>query len=221
MTQLVGILFTTFHRTEYALRTIKAAIEFLKYDRLAWYVADAGSHEDHYHAVLEALNGQKIMGTHYEALKPGPNWNKGIQEIFKETEIYLRLEDDFELRRELDITPYVELLQEVTDVGQMRLGLMPIGLEMLSCGHAGQIYMDIHKTMPYAYSGHPCLIHKRFHDFYHYFHPDFGPGDCEVDMDSKVRASPGGPRILWPLEIGTWGPWAHIGEVKSYNPELS
>lgn len=221
MSKAVGILFPTFHRTEYALRTIKAAVELLKYEKLAWYVADAGSHQDHHTAVLQALDGQKLLGRHYKALDPGPNWNLGIGEIFKETEIYLRLEDDFELRTELDITPYVELLNEIPEIGQVRMGLMPVGLDMQSMGHNGRIYMRILKNRQYCYSGHPCLIHKRFHDFYGMFHPTFGPGDCEVDFDSRVRAAPDGPEIWWPLEMGTWGPWAHIGEVKSYDTRQS
>jgi hypothetical protein len=122
------------------------------------------------------------------------------------------------LKDDMDITPYVKLLMEREDVGMVRLGLMPIGLDLHSTAHDGRIYFDVLKSQPYAYSGNVCLIHKRFHDAYGMFHEEKNPGEIEVEFDYRVRSQEG-PKIWWPMKMGTYtyGYWEHRGAVKSYD----
>ena len=98
---LVCILFTTYNRTEYALQALQEAQERLKYDgQLMWYVADAGSEMKHLEQIDSVLPSEARLGQHSrKGLSPGKNWNLGIKNIFEQTPIYLRLEDDFVLNR--------------------------------------------------------------------------------------------------------------------------
>ena len=217
---LVPILFCTYAhsaaRTEYAIRAVCGIKTYLDYPNLAFYLADAGSPAEHSGRILERLGlHMPILGDHNVTRTPGANWNAGIQEILNHADVYLRMEDDFELQNKIDLRPYVEVLYDRKDVGMMRLGLLPIDLIMTTAGYNGRIYQHMHKNVPYCYSGNPGLIHRRFHEDYGYYDETVGPGDCEVEMDWHVRDTEG-PAIWRPNELGDYGVFAHIGEEQSY-----
>ena len=206
-------MLATFNRTEYALRTIRAVKANLKYrGEILYYLADGGSTEEHHNACKNEFGD--LWNSHLVYQSPGANWNTAINKIFAETDFMLRLEDDFELRRELDITPYVIALKEKNDWGIIRLGHLPVGLDMYSMGHNGIHYLLCKRSTPYAYSGNPLLMHKRFWDHYGQYHIDISPGETEVEYDGRFRARCG-PEILWPPDLSGWGIFSHIGERKS------
>lgn len=206
-------MFATFNRTEYAVRTIRAIKANLKYDGdILYYLADGGSTNEHHNTCKEEIG--EVWNSHHIYQSPGANWNMAINKIFEETDFMFRLEDDFELRRELNITPYVVALKERTDWGIIRLGLLPVGLDMHSVGHNGIHYLRVLRSTQYAYSGNPLIMHKRFWDHYGQYHTDMMPGTTELEYDNRFRARPG-PEILWPPDLGGWGVFGHIGEKKS------
>jgi len=132
------------------------------------------------------------------------------------SEIVLWLEDDWELSRPLDITPYVKLLMENEKVGMIRLGHLAINLNMTSMGHDGIHYLQMWRNMQYGFSGNPSLRHRRFADAYGPYNEEVGPGDTELDYDTKWR-NISGPEIWWPVDLGGWGIFSHIGEEQSYH----
>lgn len=214
------VLFTTYNRPAYAKRALEAAIENLSCedDVIDFYLADAGSDPnpiDWMAKIVESAFINRVVGSHSEQLTPGANWNKGIAAIYEQDPIYLRLEDDFVLEKKMELSPYRRLLENSDSVGMVRLGLLPENLDLHSYGYKGQIYLDVQKTQQYCFSGHPSLVHKRFHEAYGLFNEQTNPGDTEVDFDGRVRSTDG-PRIWWPVDLGTWSVWAHIGAEKSY-----
>lgn len=205
-------MLATFNRTEYALRTIAAIKANLKYvGEILYYLADGGSTDEHHRLCLDALGA---WDSHRVYQSPGANWNMAINKIFQETDFMLRLEDDFELQKELDITPYVTALKERQDWGIVRLGLLPVGLDLHSVGHNGIHYLRVLRSQQYAYSGNPLIMHKRFWDHYGEYQVDLSPGETEIAYDAKFR-SRAGPEIAWPVDLGGWGVFGHIGERKS------
>ena len=213
---MVSVLFTTYNRTPYAVRAIQTALENLIYPNLVWYIADSGSRSEHLDVIQKLLSSSKVIGFHSDGfLLPGNNWNKGIRRIFDFTNIYFRLEDDWITMQKVDLAPYVKVLLEQEEVGQVRLGGLPINIESESVGYDGRTYLRLHKTREYYYSGHPGLIHKRFHDAYGYFDNDEPvPGNCEIFLDANVLTTPG-PAAWWPVDNGTWGPFGHIGTERT------
>lgn len=220
---LIPILFMTVEREGregLAKRSIKALNKNLLYDgELAFVMTCEKGSESYGDNVLECVPGHWTPYCRYESGSCGYRWNRAINDIFGTfPPIYYRAEDDFELQNELDITPYVKLLMEREDVGMVRLGLMPINLNLRSVGYDGRIYMDVLPTADYRFSGNPGLIHKRFHDAYGLYDEHCNPGDTEVKMDWQTRQIDG-PRIWMPWDLGkfgTPGPFAHIGNVQSY-----
>lgn len=213
-----------------AERTIKALSDNLTtyLSPLVIYLSVAGSPA--YYEKLKAIcfdHGFSVKGMLFDGSTPGFAWNRVIEMIFRDGyDLYLRMEDDFELKDILNINPYIELLTTKQEIGMVRLGLMPINLKLFSVGWYdergnGYIFFDCLPTTAYAYSGNPGLVHKRLHDQVGYFHEEHNPGDIEIDFDSRIRDNMvnGGCRIWYPLDLGkygTYGPWQHIGEVKSY-----
>jgi glycosyltransferase involved in cell wall biosynthesis len=215
MDELIVILFPTFNRTEYAVRTIRAARQNLKYPNLAWYLADSGSTQEHHDICVTELDGANIFGSHYQTTSPGRSWNMASDKIFEKSNFLFRLEDDFELNRELNIEKYVKALVERVDWGLVRLGGLPVGLDCKTVGHDGVHYLWMLRSAQYAYSGNPLIMHKRFWERYRYYDENQNPGNCEIKYDELFRSSPGS-EIVWPVEIGGWGCFGHIGERQSY-----
>lgn len=213
----ICIMLATFNRTDCALKTISSNCEKLKYaGTIHWYLADAGSTEEHHKACKEELAkyGALIVGEHNVYCSPGHNWNAALKFIYERYEYSFRLEDDFVLGKELDITPYVTALEEKPEWGIVRLGLLPINLNCFSVGHNGIHYLQMYRNMQYAYSGNPLIMHKRFWDHYGVYPVDLSPGDTELGYDAKFRAR-SGPEIVWPVDLGGWSVFQHIGERKS------
>lgn len=225
----VCINLLTKNRTQYATATVKKCLDNLKYEgNLVWYISDGGSQVDHLAQLGEILNDlHVIIGNHSVSSNPGSCWNIGLGKIFeKGIDIYLRLEDDMVLKDYLDITTYVKLLMTNPMVGMVRLGQIVIDLDMATfkhktythVGYTEEVYLHVKPSRPYCFSGHPALIHKRFHDIYGFYPTNLSPGETEVAMDEQVRRGPSGPIIVYPWDMGkygTWGIWDHIGKESS------
>lgn len=220
MASRVVVVLQTYARTGYAVRTIEGVGQHLhNAGGLAWYVCDDGSSDEHLAAVKDTLrkyaNRIPVIGGHSERLGYGAGANKAWHVAHDHADITLWLEDDWVLARDLDITPYVDLLNNDDSIGMVRLGHLPIGLHNTTVGHNGIHYLNMHFTMQYTFSGNPALRHRRFREWYGAYPEGLNPGNTEINYDEQVRANPG-PSILWPVDIGGWGIFQHIGEEKSY-----
>ena len=212
----------TYQRTEYAIRTVVSFCKNLIYPNLAWYLGDDGSHEGHVLAIMAALESHEatVFGSHSHKMGPGPSWNEAIKNCLEQCDLILWIEDDWELQNPIDVTRYVKLLMDVSEVGMIRLGYMAVGLDLHSKGYDGTHYLKVEKSQPYAYSGNPSIRHKRYFDSYSWYPsaPGINPGECEIWHDNKVRMEEG-PEIWWPLDLpncGWGGGFGHIGQVQSY-----
>lgn len=214
----IVIVLVTYERTDCAVRTIRAVIENLLGTGYVWYIADDGSRPEHMAAILEALEGQHVVGYHSERMGVGASMNRAAEEAMSHTDIVLWLEDDWELEHHIDIEPYIEALAINPDVGMVRLGLLPGGIHSESLVYNDHVYLQMWRGTPYAFSGNPHLRHRRWFEAYGPYQPRLLPGDTEVAMDLQVVRNKDGPAIWWPVEFGrygTWGAWGHIGAVKT------
>jgi hypothetical protein len=211
---MIAVILLTFRRTDYALRAIRSLQKNLAGVPYTWIMADDGSHQDHWHTIYQELYHDNLYAWRSlrEGYGAGANWAwETSREI---SPVTLWLEDDWELRYPLDVSPYVRLLTHHSDIGCVRLGHLPIDLELSSIGREGRMYLNVHKSTQYAFSGNPHLKHTRFMD-YGMYPTGMNPGNTEVAYDYQIRTQEG-PQIIWPLAIGENPPWSHIGEVQSY-----
>lgn len=219
----VLLVFITYQRTEYALRTIEAVRSHLLCDNLWWYLADDGSSPEHVAAVKEALNGFKLLDGHSMRVSYGAGANRALRVAANHRINYLFfLEDDWELRADLDLTPYVQLLTDDKSVSMVRLGYLNPGITGTTFDYHGEIFWRLGRR-PVAgqeeamvFTAHPGLRHSRFHEAYGWYKEKLNPGDTELAMHYAFSTT-NGPDVAWPARNGQNGPFAHIGKVQSYS----
>lgn len=216
--QPILIILQTYARTAYALRTIRAVKANLSYPGgFKWYVADDGSELSHVQQVTEEIGADNLAGSHSRRISYGACANEAQR--FANVNGYdltLWLEDDWELIQPLDLTPYAAVLEQQTDVGMVRLGRLPPWLDCHTDAYDGFIYLHFQNATPYAFSGNPSLRHRRFAECYGRYPKNEQPGETERIYDSQIRATKNGVKIVRPVDLGTYGPWRHIGDVKSF-----
>lgn len=211
----LGIIFLTYQRTEYALRTIHSVKRNLRYDGpIHWVVADDDSSPAHFHAVRDTIG--ECFDSRSERAGYGANVNWAKVRLSSSCGSYLLLEDDWVMPTEFNVTPYASLIEKKKEhIGFIRLAHLPVGLMAHSVGHNGMMFLNIQKNKQYAFSGNPHLTTFHAHTVYGPYPTGKNPGDTEIAYDGIVRGTPG-PEILWPLAIGENPPFRHIGETKSY-----
>jgi hypothetical protein len=140
---------------EKTLKTIATLMDYSGGYKL--YIADGSDSIEH------AQDMDKIWANIYGGAAkiihlqntPGVVWNAAISQIFADGhQWYYRSEDDFLLKEQINIDPFAQILLDRDDVGMVRLGLMPDGLNLRSIGwtdstgHPG-IYFDCLPSTPY------------------------------------------------------------------------
>lgn len=221
----LAICLFTFKRTAEALTTIQSTLENLKYTgKIVWYVADDGSPKEHHSAILDALSGQHLIGEHNDRFREdasyncGKGWNKGVGICYQRTDFVLTLEDDWKMEAELDVDPYVWLLQDRDDVGIVSFRILSVGADVHTVGHNGEVFLQYQRTTQYAYSGNPLIRHARYQKYYGGYAEDRNPGLIELNQDDLYRLDvKDGPEIWRPATLDQWGAWHHTGSEKTWS----
>ncbi len=218
MAEPITVILQTYQRTGYALRTIAAAREFLRYSDLRWYVADDGSDTAHLDAVLNACS--PLAGYHSARRGYGGNANAAWDAVDAVGALTFWLEDDWELRAPLDLYPYACLLMETAEIGMVRLGVLNLDIRARSWAHGGRVYWKLdrepHIDGTPVFTGHPSLRHRRYRAAYGDYPVGLMPGDTELAYAWQFRmGSPDAPGIVWPADYPAQGFFGHIGSVKT------
>lgn len=219
VTTPIVIVLQTYKRTDYALPTIAAARQHLKYGGdLLWYVADDGSQPGHVDAILEALSGEQVIGWHSERSYYGGNCNKAFDAVKDISPLAFWMEDDWVLTQDVDLWPYAALLMEREDIGMVRLGYLNTGIRGQTMGNNGRVYWLLDRqpveSHQLVFAGHPSLRHRRYWDAYGYYPVIANPGETELAYAYQFLTG-SGPGIVWPADWPQWGHFEHIGSVKT------
>ncbi len=214
----IVVILQTFKRTQNALDTIAAAKEHLHYGGdLVWYVADDGSPPAHLRAVVDATEGVRL-GMHAARRGYGGNCNTAWHALDGWSSLTLWLEDDWELRQPLDLTPHAYALMDSDQLGMIRLGYIYGERLEPAREFAGRRYHTIPRDWPdtsfYAFTGHPSLRHRRYREAYGDYPEGLGPGDTELAYAYQYQVGDG-PLIVWPEGYPQEGYFAHIGSIKT------
>lgn len=212
----ITVILQTWKRTDYALRTVVAARELLRYQGdLYWYVADDGSPMGHVAEILNAFDAP-VRGLHSQRRGYGANANAAWDAA--PSALTFWLEDDFVLREPLDLTPHAYALMDDERLGMIRLGYIDGAKLEAPRDFAGRSYHTIPRDWPdtsfYAFTGHPSLRHKRYREAYGDYPTGLGPGDTELAYAYQYRVG-WGPLIVWPEGYPEQGVFDHIGSIKT------
>jgi hypothetical protein len=216
---MIVICFLTYERTEYAIRTIRAAQQLRCEDGFAWYVADDGSRTEHFNTVLNELKfyGAVVIGAHSERNGYGAMANVAWKAANEFTDLTFWLEDDWELEAAMDLSPYAALVRdEAMHVGMCRLGYLNLEMEGRVFSHQGRLYWRLNRdSNSYVFTGHPALRSRKFYETYGEYPIGLKPGDTELGYAVQYR-NRAGPDIVWPAGLGERSAFGHIGRIKSY-----
>lgn len=223
---VLSVVMVTFKRTDLALRTIRGLERCLAYpkDKIYFYIADDGSPWEHVETLLRAVQecGFNLLDYHNQKFAPGTffpgrGWNLALATAHKKSPFVLWMEDDWELRRPLAISPYLRMLHDQESVGMVRLGHLATGSDVRIVGYSGIHYLEYLRSTAYAYSGNPHIRHIRFSDAVGLFPENKNPGDIELAQDEIFRTNPNVPAIWRPADIPGWGIFGHIGTEKTWS----
>ena len=217
---MIVICLLTYARTDYAIRTIRAAQQLTCSEGFAWYVADDGSIPDHFNAVLDELRffGANVIGAKSERVGYGAMANEAWKAAHEFTDLTFWLEDDWELKTPFDLTSYANLLRDMEqNVGMVRLGYLNLGMQGKVFSHGGSLYWRLERDAnPYVFTGHPSLRSRKFFEAYGEYPTGLKPGDTELGYAFKYRYGVG-PDIVWPARLGEASAFGHIGAIQSYD----
>lgn len=220
MAEPIVIILQTYKRTDVALQTIAAALRYLRYPDLRWYIADDGSPREHFEAVVDAVGKDLLWSCHSHRRGYGANANAAWEAADQIGALTFWLEDDWELRQPLDLYTYACLLMETHEIGMVRLGVLNLDIRGRTWAHGGRVYWKLDQ-MPHiegtpVFTGHPSLRHKRYRYAYGPYPVGLTPGETELAYAYQFRiGSHSGPGIVWPADYPPMGLFGHIGSVKT------
>lgn len=209
-------------RALYAQRTLRSTLDLLRYSGpLHVHIADDGSSPEHRAHMLELAGGYPhvvtVGITNSEGRGYGASYNLATQAIHCGHEILMPLEDDWELRRELDLDPLVQALLE-GPVGCIRLGYIGYTQELRGwfTGIAGATYLvlDPDSPEPHVFAGHPRLETRAFERSVGPWPEGMAAGATEFVVAARSEARTG---VAWPADLvhPRGDLFAHIGSVKA------
>lgn len=204
-------------RVKYAERTIKATLDHLKFDgEISVHIADDGSPERHRENLKKIAGGyahvHSVGVTNAEGRGYGASYNLATQAVHPGVDFVLPLEDDWELREDLDVSPYIEALRQGYNC--VRLGYIgftqPLAAVFQSV--AGQVYLafDPNSPEPHVWAGHPRLETVQFQRSVGPWPEGVDAGSTEFTVARRANARAG---IAWPFAYRNL--YAHIGTVQA------
>lgn len=209
-------------RAKYAQKTLRSALDNLVYEDgyFSVHIADDGSPAKHIENLKDIAGGypsvRGISTTNAARRGYGASYNLATQIVHQNADIIIPLEDDWELRQRLDLTPYVMCLASPAPIDCIRLGYLgytqALRGELGLC--AGKQYLLFDPDSP---ERHVCAGHPRIETVD--FERRVGPWPEGIDPGTTEHVWCGFPAarqgVTWPMDSPQGGWFAHIGSVQA------
>lgn len=200
-----------------AIQTIESWKKYLKFDgSLYVHVADDGTPSD-----MESFYGREfwegLIGdwaefsySRQERRGVGASLNRGFKFCNSFTPFVLYAVDDWKLTEHLDISPWVEILEQEKYIGSIRLGAINPFMRggELKRFENGR-YAIFWERYSYYWSQRPAVYHSRFFDAYGLFPEEVNALEVDRIYNERICASTG-PDIGYALTE----PWEHIPSIE-------
>ena len=197
----------THNRTGVALATIEALLSNLQCTkrRIRYILCDDRSEPGHVKALVNAfekyniepsvhLNDEKRWGL-------GASMNKGLEEAFSMSYECLRLEDDWLLKRPLDLHDWVESMDELS-IGSVRLGMMFREKHELLPFANGLLRVKSDPGRTYTFNNQIALVSDAVYSLTGSYLENADPQKVEYDMAVKYNRITSNcnatPYVCWP-----------------------
>jgi hypothetical protein len=226
------VLLLTFDRFDYAERTLRTALDNLRWSGdLDVHIADDGSPGDYIARLVEIAGGyghvRGVTTSNAERRGYGASYNLATQQVHLRADYVIPLEDDWELRRELDCDRLAQICsidsipfgdERRWGPGCVRLGY--IGFTQPLRGtlfhEAGQTLIEFDPDSPerHVFAGHPRFEATWWQRAVGPWPEGLDPGSTEHEVAGIPAARRG---VVWPLDLikPAGDLFAHIGTIQA------
>lgn len=222
----VACVLLTYDRLDYARATIEGLYKHVT-PRPHMHIADDGS-SDAYRAKLVSVAkaaGAPAVTMSYtnrngKQSSYGHNFNLATQMTHDLADYLLMLEDDWELRKPLDLSELVADMEAVQQIDCVRLGYLswtqPMWGQLVSAPNRKYLLLDPNSPEPHVWAGHPRLERISYQREVGPWPEGLAPGETEFGVAHYRRARVG---VAWPLGIDGregYGLFSHIGTNRAW-----
>lgn len=239
----LAVVLLTAHRLEYALRTAESVARNLRHDgSVHWHIADDGDDDEYIRElayVIREYHPRGLTVTNAEGRGYGASYNLASQVVHPLADYVMPLEDDWELRRELDTAPIIKMLSlgghQSRDEWQwavpapadftarsVRLGYLgfqwPLRMDLFKTDEHLWAALDPASPEQHIQAGHPRIETVAYQRDVGPWPEGLSPGMTELGWCQTPAARAG---VVWPLTIVSLTGsisgdlFAHIGAVKA------
>lgn len=199
----------THNRTKVACATVNALLDHLKCRPagVRYILCDDLSRPGHVDAVVKAFTDRGVKpSVHLNDARRhglGASMNKGLEDAFSTSPVCLRLEDDWLLKRPLDLGAWAESL-DALEIGSLRLGMMfrdPWELtQMQNAPDLWKLQSDFNRI--FTFNNQVALVTKRLYSILGTYPENVQPFVVErslADRYNKItRYGRRPPYVAWP-----------------------
>jgi len=218
---MIGVILLTYSRLEYAQQTLDALAVNLYAPEPVWlHIADDGSSQEYRDSLWKLAKvywGENVSMTNSERGGYGASYNLSTQLMHKVCDLFLPLEDDWQLIRPLDLSPMVEVLRAGNPEARcIRLGYLGYTQELRGkffwASHTHWLALDPASSEPHVFSGHPRLETLEFQRAVGPWPEGLSAGETEFRVAHRPEARKG---VVWPVELvnPAGDAFVHIGAV--------
>lgn len=223
---MLVIVLLTYERLDFAKLTLESTAANLRCgDEPVWlHIADDGSSQE-YRDELFALGhewyGDNVSITNSARKGYGGNYNKATQVTHSIGDLFLPLEDDWELIRELDVTPVIKVLRDGV-FRCVRMGYLGYTDELRGVlrWHQRQHWLELDgdSREKHVFAGGPRIETLEFERELGPWPEGVEQGGTELMLLSREAARRG---IAWPLDLiaPRGDAFTHVGSRKAEAPE--
>lgn len=219
---VVTVAIVTYKREKLLAQTLESLFTYLQYEGELRYLV---SHDGNAYETRDFLHGYwgwdfvQIAGSG-ERRGLGANNNQAIAAAFRQSDIILHTQDDYQLIRPLDITPHVLKLRDDERAGWVRLRLAS-GQNFVAENRDAYWWIDWQASPGlYIASDQPHLKHFRFHEKYGTYPEHLPVADTENSWCGQTkqtgREHPDYPKVLIPVSYLSDDTWLHTGDNDSW-----
>lgn len=207
-------------RLQYALRTIRMVRDNLYGAKASWHIADDGSTPDD--VVTMASEVRTGSTTQARGRGYGASYNLATHATHADSDMFLCLEDDWELTRPLNVAPLLEDLQalrQANGIGAcIRLGYIgwtqPLRGEFVYINRRHYLRFDPESPEHHVFSGHPRLETREWQRRLGLWPEEKPAGQTEFEVSARRESR---LDVYWPLWLvkPEGDLFAHIGTEKA------
>lgn len=221
--KILPVCMFTRNRTGCAVATAEALLSNLSCSgrALRYVLCDDRSVPGHVDAVVDVFRRHGVEPSVH--LNDDGRWglgasmNRGLEDAFSDSDLCLRIEDDWLLKRHLDVGPWCDAMGPMR-VGSVRMGMMFRRPDELVKAGCGLLYVKSRRKQNYTFNNQVAIVSKELWLALGKYLENVHPQRAERDMADRYNALTDRgwrpPHVCWPEG---WNTMTQYGEGMAFD----